>query len=135
MTKKSIKSALASSLKAEDEAVRNRFEKAESLLALQAHQTSSQPTDEPHHQSQEVVQAVQTQKVIRDSFTLPSGDYELISTIRQRCLKSAVNATKSEVIRAGLYILQSLSDEELVQAIESLEKVKTGRPAGKIQKV
>ncbi|MHC5719383.1 MAG: hypothetical protein ACYTX0_46875, partial [Nostoc sp.] len=72
------------------------------------------------------------EKVIRDSFTLPSGDYELIATIRQRCLKSAVNATKSEVIRAGLHILQSLSDKELIRAIESLEKVKTGRPAGNI---
>ncbi|MBD0262480.1 MAG: hypothetical protein ICV78_07045 [Tolypothrix sp. Co-bin9] len=76
--------------------------------------------------------AVQKEKVIRDSFTLPSGDYELIATIRHRCLNSAVNATKSEVIRAGLHVLLSLSDEDLISAIESLEKVKTGRPAGKV---
>ncbi len=36
--------------------------------------------------------------------------------MKHRCLKSAVNANKSEVIRAGLHIIQSLSDEELVQA-------------------
>ncbi|WP_146007636.1 hypothetical protein [Fischerella muscicola] len=131
MTKKSMKSALTSSLKAEDEAVRNRFEKAESLLEERTQQTSSQPTDELP-QAKDALQPVRNQKVIRDSFTLPSTDYELIAAIRQRCLKSAVNATKSEVIRAGLHILQSLSDEELVQAIESLEKVKTGRPAGKV---
>ncbi len=131
MTKKSMKSALTSSLKAEDEAVRNRFEKAESLLEERTQQTSSQPTDELP-QGKDAPQPVQNQKVIRDSFTLPSADYELIAAIRQRCLKSAVNATKSEVIRAGLHILQSLSDEELVQAIERLEKVKTGRPAGKV---
>ncbi|WP_200860561.1 hypothetical protein, partial [Fischerella muscicola] len=122
MTKKSMKSALTSSLKAEDEAVRNRFEKAESLLEERTQQTSSQPTDELP-QAKDALQPVRNQKVIRDSFTLPSTDYELIAAIRQRCLKSAVNATKSEVIRAGLHILQSLSDEELVQAIESLEKV------------
>ncbi|PLZ85923.1 hypothetical protein CEN44_21145 [Fischerella muscicola CCMEE 5323] len=126
-----MKSALTSSLKAEDEAVRNRFEKAESLLEERTQQTSSQPTDELP-QAKDALQPVRNQKVIRDSFTLPSTDYELIAAIRQRCLKSAVNATKSEVIRAGLHILQSLSDEELVQAIESLEKVKTGRPAGKV---
>jgi hypothetical protein len=46
-------------------------------------------------------------------------------------LKLAVNATKSEVIRAGLHIQMSLSDEELIQVMERLEKVKTGRPAEK----
>jgi len=36
------------------------------------------------------------------------------------------------VIRAGLHILESLSDEELVMVINRLEKVKTGRPAEKV---
>lgn len=110
---------------------RTRFEKAESLLEEKTHPTSSQQT-ESQPQGKNALQPVQKEKVIRDSFTLPSGDYELIVPIRQRCLKSAVNATKSEVIRAGLHILQSLSDEELVQAISSLEKVKTGRSSGKV---
>lgn len=126
-----MKSALASSLKAEDEAVRSRFEQAENLLEKKPQPTTSQTVDESP--SLEYPQQPQKKaKVIRDSFTLPSLDYELIATIRQRCLKSAVNATKSEVIRAGLHILQSLPDEDLVRAIESLEKVKTGRPTGKI---
>ncbi|MCC5638759.1 hypothetical protein LC593_23590 [Nostoc sp. CHAB 5844] len=132
MTKKSMKLALTNSLKAEDEAVRSRFEKAERLLEEKTEPNSSQLTTS---QPQDIVEPAQLQKVIRDSFTLPSGDYELITTIRQRCLMSAVNVTKSEVIRAGLHILQSLSDEELVQAINSLEKVKTGRPSGKEQKL
>lgn len=132
MTKKSIKSALTSSLRAEDEAVRNRFQQAESLLEEKTQQTSSQPRNLQQPHREDALQPEKKEKVIRDSFTLPSGDYELIATIRQRCLKSAVNATKSEVIRAGLHILQSLSDEELIRAIESLEKVKTGRPAGNL---
>lgn len=132
MTKKSMKSALTSSLKAEDEAVRNRFEQAERLLEEKTQQASSQPINLQRSQREDAPQPEKKEKVIRDSFTLPSDDYELIATIRQRCLKSAVNATKSEVIRAGLHILQSLSDEELIRAIESLEKVKTGRPAGTI---
>lgn len=132
MTKKSMKSALTSSLRAEDEAVRNRFQQAESLLEEKTQQASSQPRNLQQPQKEDALQPEKKEKVIRDSFTLPSGDYELIATIRQRCLKSAVNATKSEVIRAGLHILQSLSDEELIRAIESLEKVKTGRPAGNI---
>jgi len=133
MTKKSMKSALTSSLKAENEAVRSRFEKAESLLESKTQQaTSCLPTDSAQQQSLGALQPAHKEKVIRDSFTLPSKDYELIAAIRQRYLGLAVNATKSEVIRAGLHILQSLSDEELVQAIDSLEKVKTGRPSGKV---
>jgi hypothetical protein len=131
MTKKSMKSALANSLLAEDEAVRNRFEKAESLLENKSSQVADQSTDK-QQQGKDTPPATKKEKVIRDSFTLPSGDYELIATIRQRCLKSAVNATKSEVIRAGLHILESLSDEELVQVINRLEKVKTGRPIQKV---
>jgi|GEM_PF-547757 hypothetical protein len=132
MTKKSMKSALTSSLRAEDEAVRNRFQQAESLLDEKTQQAAPQSRNLQQSPAELVPQPEKKEKVIRDSFTLPSGDYELIATIRQRCLNSAVNATKSEVIRAGLHILQSLSNEELIRAIESLEKVKTGRPAGNV---
>jgi hypothetical protein len=131
MTKKSMKSALSSSLRAEDEAVRNRFEKAESLLQDKSNQVAAPATDKQQLPEDAPPPTPKQKKVIRDSFTLPGGDYELIATIRQRCLKLAVNATKSEVIRAGLHILESLSDEELIQVMERLEKVKTGRPAEK----
>ncbi len=130
MTKKSMKSALSSSLRAEDEAVRNRFEKAESLLQDKSSFVTDQATDK-QQLPENAPPPTPKQKVIRDSFTLPLRDYELIATIRQRCLKLAVNATKSEVIRAGLHIQMSLSDEELIFVMERLEKVKTGRPAEK----
>jgi hypothetical protein len=131
MTKKSMKSALSSSLRAEDEAVRNRFEKAESLLQDKSNQVAAPATDKQQLPEDAPPPTPKQKKVIRDSFTLPGGDYELIATIRQRCLKLAVNATKSEVIRAGLHILDSLSDQELIEVMERLEKVKTGRPAEK----
>ncbi len=122
-----MKSALTASLKAEDEAVKNRFEKAESLLGDSAELTSqpkvASATDERKEKKQ-----VKPEKVIRDSFTLPSEDYELIAAIRQRCLNSALNVNKSEVIRAGLHFLNKVSDEELMQVFEGLEKIKTGRP-------
>ncbi len=130
MTKKSMKSALSSSLLAEDEAVRNRFEKAERLLQDKSNQVAAPATDK-QQLPEDALPPIPKQKVIRDSFTLPLRDYELIATIRQRCLKLAVNATKSEVIRAGLHIQMSLSDEELIQVMDRLEKVKTGRPAEK----
>ena len=121
-----MKSALSASLKAEDEAVRNRFEKAESLLG-----EKPQVSDEPASTAHVVQESPKKERVIRDSFTLPSGDYELIAAVRQRCLKSAININKSEVIRAGLHALMEMPEEALAELVNNLEKVKPGRPTEK----
>jgi hypothetical protein len=126
MARKSMKSALTASLQAEDQAVKSRFEKAESLLGDKFPSNS-----QPMPFTPEVEEQIPKERVIRDSFTLPSRDYELIAAIRQRCLSSALNVTKSEVIRAGLHALLEMPEEELVRIVNNLEKVKTGRPITK----
>jgi hypothetical protein len=129
-----MKSALSASLKAEDEAVKSRFEKAESLLGERI-QPNDSPSDSPLLSTPtmpDVKELPKKERVIRDSFTLPSGDYDLIAAIRQRCLGSAVNVTKSEVIRAGLHALIEMPEEDLLKLVSNLEKVKTGRPTEKV---
>jgi hypothetical protein len=69
------------------------------------------------------------EKVVRDSFTMPKADYELIAALKQKCLKAGVSVKKSELLRAGLQLLESSSEKRLVAAIAALETVKTGRPA------
>lgn len=73
--------------------------------------------------------ALATGRVIRDSFTMPEKDYDLIGEIRTRCLGKNLMVNKSEVMRAGLQALCEMSDEQLATLMRSLEKVKTGRPA------
>jgi len=121
-----MKSALSASLKAEDEAVRSRFEKAESLLG-----EKSQVSEQPVVTAPVVQELSKKERVIRDSFTLPSKDYELIAAVRQRCLNSAININKSEVIRVGLHALMAMPEEDLVELVNNLEKVKPGRPTRK----
>jgi hypothetical protein len=70
-------------------------------------------------------------KVIRDSFTMPAADYELIGVLKQRCIGLGIAMKKSELLRAGLTALQSLPDEGLAQIVTGVESVKTGRPPGK----
>ena len=70
-------------------------------------------------------------KVIRDSFTMPAADYELIGVLKQRCIGLGIAMKKSELLRAGLTALQSLPDEGLAQIVTRVECVKTGRPPGK----
>ncbi len=116
-----MKTALGASLKAEEQAVRNRFDKAETALAKKT-------TARPSRQEQ---QSNGAGKVIRDSFTIPDGEYELISKIKKRCMKAGIGANKSEVLRAGLAALDSMPDKELAKLFEKLPRVKTGRPPSK----
>jgi len=68
------------------------------------------------------------EKVIRDSFSFPEHDYLKISELKKSCLAEGIHVKKSELLRAGLQLLTKLSLAELKQAIEQVEKLKTGRP-------
>ena len=67
-------------------------------------------------------------KVIRDSFSFPEQDYAKISELKKTCLAAGIHVKKGEILRAGLHLLTKLDLAELTQAIEQVEKVKTGRP-------
>ena len=70
-------------------------------------------------------------KLVRDSFTMPVADYALIDALKQRALKAAHPAKKSELLRAGLQLLASLSDTAMLKALKNVPPLKTGRPKGK----
>jgi hypothetical protein len=69
--------------------------------------------------------------VIRDSFTMPVLDYELIGALKSKCIGLGLAVKKSELLRAGLHALTQISDANLAQVIAAVESVKTGRPKGK----
>jgi hypothetical protein len=73
-------------------------------------------------------------KVIRDSVTMPVEDYERLGALKKKCLALGIAMKKSELLRAGLATLQRLSDEDLKRVLALVEKIKTGRPAGKEKK-
>lgn len=120
-SKGNIRSALGKSLEAEEKNIQQRFEQAEKIMDNQ--DDNLNPTKTVSEEKKE-----KTQRVIRDSFTLPVEDHRLINTLKQRCLQNAVQVNKSELIRAGLHALQQSSDSELLKILAHLTKVKTGRP-------
>lgn len=67
------------------------------------------------------------QRVVRDTFSMPVSDYQLIDQLRQACLQQGVAVNKSELVRAGLKVLAALSESELRLAVARVEKVKVGR--------
>ena len=72
---------------------------------------------------------VKKEKVVRDSFTMPKTDYEKLGELKQRCLSAGVAVKKSELLRAGLLLLEAVPPAQLLEAIAAVETVKTGRPA------
>lgn len=70
-------------------------------------------------------------KLIRDSFTLPREDFELIAALKDRALDFKRPTKKSELLRAGLQALAKLDPSALHAALEALRPLKAGRPKNK----
>lgn len=67
-------------------------------------------------------------KLVRDSFTMPQADFDLIAALKDRSLGFKRPTKKSELLRAGLQVLAGLKAPELKAALERLAPLKTGRP-------
>jgi hypothetical protein len=67
-------------------------------------------------------------QLVRDSFTMPEADFDLIAALKAKALDARRAAKKSELLRAGLRLLSGLEAKALVAALDKLEPVKIGRP-------
>ena len=120
MAKKDLKQALGNSMHAEEEAVDDRFAKAEAYFHGGGSDPFPSEVAPPH------------EKVIRDGFTMPASDYALITELRDKSLQAGISLTKSEVLRAGLHALHKMKVVEIHELIQGLERVKTGRPGNSV---
>ena len=120
---KDMKAALSKSIEQEREAVEDRFAKAESILGKKGPARKRVEVIKPTPKPRPV-----KPKVVRDCFTIPEADYNLITTIKEKCLKLGFDTNKGEIVRAGLKMLAELKSDELRKAVESVERLKTGRP-------
>ena len=78
MAKRDMKKALGASIKAEEDAFKSRFERAESVLGKKRSAPGSKAKENG---------TGKPDKVIRDSFTMPATDYASITRIKQRAMK------------------------------------------------
>ena len=68
-------------------------------------------------------------KPVRDSFTMPRAEYELIDLLKRRAQGRGHKVKKSELLRAGILALADMADAQLFAAIAAVPVIKTGRPA------
>lgn len=68
------------------------------------------------------------EKLVRDSFTMPRSDFELIALLKERALTFKRPTKKSELLRAGLQALAALNQKQLQTSLDHLPLLKSGRP-------
>jgi hypothetical protein len=87
--------------------------------------TSLKPGAKP---KAEKTDKVKKPKLVRDSFTFPKTEYEVLAALKQRALKLAHPIKKSELVRAGIKAIAGMTDATLLQALKDVPTIKTGRP-------
>ncbi|HSN79948.1 MAG TPA: hypothetical protein VLR44_06175 [Rhodoferax sp.] len=68
-------------------------------------------------------------KLVRDSFTIPKLEYLKLEELKHRSVKLGNSIKKSELIRAGILALATMSDANFLKVTKAVPAIKTGRPA------
>lgn len=67
-------------------------------------------------------------KLVRDSFAFPKAEYALLEAMKERAGRMARPVKKSELLRAGVAVLNALNDKAFLAAVNRVPSLKTGRP-------
>jgi hypothetical protein len=71
---------------------------------------------------------VKKAKLVRDSFTMPADEYQVLGDVKKTFLKAGLEVKKSELLRVGVALIRELDLAGLKLAVASLPPVKAGRP-------
>jgi len=66
--------------------------------------------------------------LVRDSFTIPGDELQLLADAKKKCLKAGIDIKKSELIRIGISLVYGLGLSRLKKEKKVLQPIKTGRP-------
>lgn len=67
-------------------------------------------------------------KLVRDSFTMPENEYQVLRDMKKACLKAGVEVKKSELLRIGVAMIKSMDPAAVKAAVARLAPLKAGRP-------
>lgn len=67
-------------------------------------------------------------KLVRDSFTVPKNELNVLGDLKLRALSMKVGIKKSELLRAGIKALAAMDDVTFLTSIKAVPTLKTGRP-------
>ena len=67
-------------------------------------------------------------KLVRDSFTIPKLEFNVLQALKQRAAGHGTPAKKSELLRAGIMALAAMGDAAFAAVLRAVPPIKTGRP-------
>jgi hypothetical protein len=77
-----------------------------------------------------IASKVKKTRLVRDSFTIPKDEYVALQKLKERAIGLTKPAKKSELLRAGLLALATMSDAAFLATLAAIPALKTGRPKG-----
>lgn len=66
--------------------------------------------------------------LVRDSFTMPKNEYEVLAKVKKACVAHGMEVKKSQLLRVGIALIRDSSIEKLKASLAALPLVKAGRP-------
>lgn len=78
--------------------------------------------------AEQVREKARKSRLVRDSFTMPEHEYEVLGQVKKSCLKAGFEIKKSELLRIGVALISQLDLATLQNVLASLPQLKTGRP-------
>ncbi len=66
--------------------------------------------------------------LVRDSFTMPQSEYQVLSLVKKVCLQAGIEIKKSELLRIAVVQLAGLSVAKIATLQKGLNKIQAGRP-------
>ena len=99
---------LENSLEQEDRHLDERFARAESVLL--------RPTAK-------LTTATTRKRSVRETLSMTKEDLARIAKLRERSFSYSVPANKSEIVRAGLCLLEMVSEENFRKAMAAIERL------------
>lgn len=119
MTKKNFRASIGASIQAQDQADKDRFEKADSVLS-----NLDAAADKKDQARQS---ALSRTLVVRHTFSMSESDYAVVEMIRRAASAHGPIPTASDICRIGLHAISGYSGEEVSAAVDRLERLRPGR--------
>jgi hypothetical protein len=103
---------------------------AEAAVALPARRAAKKTGPAPVAAKNGVAKPAKAHKpkLVRDSFTMPKDEYQILEALKGRALGLEKHVRKSELLRAGVQALSAMNDRAFLKAIGAVPTLKTGRP-------
>ena len=121
MTKKDFKGRIEAGIKSQDNADKDRFGKADSVLAnLHAAAEKQCQAEQP---------MVSRTLVVRHTFSMAESDYALLEALRKAAaaVPGGPIFSASDICRAAIHAISGYSGEEVIAAVDKLERLRPGK--------